>query len=92
MQGNAAAIRGGVQIDSQRATRDDPNMAAIQVQSHCATCGTLMPHNAVTTNHILHLLMSVFTIGIWVVVWLVVTVKNADAPITCAKCGTKRKR
>ena len=36
-----------------------------------------------TTNHILHLLLSVFTFGFWVPVWLLVTVSNANERKKC---------
>ena len=29
------------------------------------------------TSHVLHLLLSVFTLGIWVPVWVIVTLSNA---------------
>ena len=29
------------------------------------------------TSHVLHLLLSVFTLGIWVPVWIIVTLSNA---------------
>ena len=29
------------------------------------------------TSHVLHLLLSVFTLGIWVPVWIIVTMSNA---------------
>ncbi len=61
-----------------------------QLSLQCAKCDAVMPHNAAVTNHILHLLMSLFTIGIWLVVWLVVAVKNADTKAKCVKCGTER--
>jgi hypothetical protein len=31
---------------------------------------------AAETNHILHLILSVLTFGIWVVVWILVTLNN----------------
>ncbi len=31
-----------------------------------------------TTNHVLHLLLSIFTAGFWVIVWILVAVSNSS--------------
>ncbi len=38
----------------------------------CARCGIQTMHMREEPNHVLHLLLSVFTIGIWLPVWVVV--------------------
>lgn len=40
------------------------------------------------TNHILHLLLSVFTLGLWLIVWIGVTVKFGGW--RCSVCGSAR--
>lgn len=38
-----------------------------------------------TPNHILHLLLSVVTMGIWIIVWLLVSA--VASPFRCPQCG-----
>lgn len=45
------------------------------------------------TNHVLHALLSVLTLGIWVLVWITVAVSNRyTAPVLCTRCGARIKR
>lgn len=53
-----------------------------------------MQHNAAKivmfkTNHVLHLLLSLISAGIWIPVWLIVTLSNA---IERAKANSKIKK
>jgi len=41
-----------------------------------------------TPNHVLHLLLSLLTAGLWIPVWLVLTLVAAGA-YRCPKCGGK---
>lgn len=41
-----------------------------------------------TLNHILHLLLSVFTGGLWLVVWLLLIMRHTD-DTRCVECGRK---
>jgi hypothetical protein len=42
-----------------------------------------------TTNHLLHLLLSVVTAGVWVIVWLLVGIRNDLGSYRCPSCGAK---
>jgi hypothetical protein len=42
-----------------------------------------------TPNHILHLLLSVVTFGMWLPVWLVISLLNEFDPWLCPNCGSK---
>lgn len=45
------------------------------------------------TNNVLHGLLSLFTLGIWVIVWILVAVSNKSSqPWRCTVCGTQIKR
>ncbi|QIG68732.1 hypothetical protein EVB67_082 [Rhizobium phage RHph_TM3_3_14B] len=41
-----------------------------------------------TPNHVLHLLLSVFSAGFWIPVWLVVTLLAGGA-YKCPRCGAR---
>ena len=53
----------------------------------CARCGVQTMHVQEKPNHVLHLLLSVFTIGIWLPVWALVGFLG-ERP-RCAVCGRK---
>jgi hypothetical protein len=57
---------------------------------NCRTCGKATMHLVARPNHILHLLLSVVTAGLWIIVWLLVGLKEKKA--TCTVCGTRYKR
>lgn len=37
-------------------------------------------------NHVLHLLLSIVTAGLWLIVWLVIA---TGGHFTCGECGTR---
>jgi hypothetical protein len=45
-------------------------------------------HGSIKTNHILHLLISILTVGIWVPVWVWVSYRDSQTPSICSICGT----
>ncbi len=47
-----------------------------------------MPHKQQTVSHVLHLLVSVFTLGIWLLAWAWVAVTSDDTA-QCVKCGRR---
>jgi len=66
-------------------------MGAVQLQLHCANCNALMPHTKKTPNHVLHLLLTLFTAGLWLVVWILIALSASGAgEARCGKCGTVR--
>lgn len=62
-------------------------MATTQMQLGCARCQAVTPHNVETANHALHLLLSVFTLGLWLLVWIF-AVAGSGKTGTCVRCGT----
>lgn len=52
----------------------------------CARCGPMKLERK-GTNHILHFLITVCTIGVWLIVWLGLTVKFGGW--RCSTCGSK---
>ncbi|VGO22707.1 hypothetical protein [Pontiella sulfatireligans] len=57
---------------------------------YCADCDTVTKCEARTPSHILHLLLSIITAGLWVIVWVLLILK----PLAwrCASCGSSRIR
>lgn len=61
-------------------------MAIEQKQIFCQRCNELVPADYEKVSHILHLLLSVVTGGLWLVVWLwLIIFKGKKA--TCVRCG-----
>lgn len=41
------------------------------------------------TTHVLHVLLSVCTCGLWLPIWLLVGVSDASQPYRCPYCGSR---
>lgn len=64
-------------------------MATNQVMSYCKTCKKQTTHLQPATSHVLHFLMSLVTMGIWIIAWFLIGQSNASQK-TCNQCGTVR--
>lgn len=49
-----------------------------------------MPHNQQTPNHVVHALVSLFLIGLWIPVWILIALGSGNEPAACVKCGNRR--
>ena len=58
-----------------------------QVMKKCSECRKPTIHIQPKTSHVLHLLLSLITVGIWVPVWLLIALNNSSQA-TCTACGT----
>ena len=54
--------------------------------AYCPQCGRQVLAKQETPSHILHLLLTIFTGGLWIIVWIAVSVR--DRPWRCSQCGT----
>lgn len=61
-------------------------MGSTQMMQHCASCARPTLHVQKTPNHVLHLLLSVFTLGVWVPVWIIVSLTKQKP--RCTICGS----
>ena len=61
-------------------------MGLRQSQFYCPRCGEARLFQREGTNHVLHLLLSVVTGGLWLVVWVVCGLSSK--PWRCIACGT----
>jgi len=68
-------------------------MAQQQRQAYCHRCGKYRLHTrqATETHHVLHVLITLFTCGVWLLIWfldiLVTGFDNARKPYLCSVCG-----
>lgn len=62
---------------------------ASHVQRYCPTCERMVLALKDRTNHILHLLMSVVTVGLWLPVWLIAGIRSDHRKPLCSVCGGK---
>lgn len=63
-------------------------MATKHKQGFCKDCEKLVPVTSPGTNHILHLLLSIITAGIWVIIWILAAISSG--PWRCSICGGKK--
>jgi hypothetical protein len=61
-----------------------------QLQLQCAKCDAIQPHNQPTPNHVVHALVSLFALGLWVPVWIIIAMGSGNAEATCVKCNNRR--
>jgi len=57
-------------------------------RKHCAVCEEMRKVTRPGCNHILHFLLSIFTCGLWIIVWIGSAVQIGGW--RCDTCGSKR--
>ena len=62
-------------------------MADEKRSGHCPSCNKRVVVFRKGTNHILHLLLSIVTFGVWLIVWFGSAVKFGGW--RCTECGSK---
>lgn len=62
-------------------------MSATQAMMPCKHCGRPTLHLVEKPNHILHLILSIVTLGAWLIVWLGVGLHTRDQDEICTICG-----
>lgn len=60
-----------------------------QTMMECKQCRKNTLHLQPSTSHVLHLLLSVLTMGVWLVVWFLVA-QNNKGQGQCTECGKRR--
>ena len=55
---------------------------------YCRHCNKNVMTQKNTPNHLLHLILSVFTLGLWVIVWLLLILGHIGGS-RCTECGHK---
>jgi hypothetical protein len=64
-------------------------MALAQTSGWCNVCQQQRMMTKPKINHVLHLILTVITIGLWGLVWLTLAIINMDKSYRCSQCGTK---
>jgi len=60
------------------------------VRRFCPDCGSMRPFEKATVNHVLHLVLSLITLGAWLLVWGFLVGLNVLCPYRCRVCGKAR--
>ena len=63
-------------------------MAQKQAGRYCAHCQKNVMATGTTTNHLLHFILSLFTFGFWILVWILVSVGKIGG-YRCTQCGSR---
>ena len=61
-------------------------MPTTNVMTNCSKCQKKTLHIEQKLNHILHLLLSVVTAGVWLIVWILLALFH-DKKTQCTVCG-----
>ena len=59
------------------------------IPRYCPTCGENTKHVHNGPNHVLHLLMAIVTGGLWIVVWILLSI---GYKFVCDRCGALNKK
>ncbi len=65
-------------------------MGAQEARGFCKTCKEDVLIRRQGANHVLHLLLTLLTAGLWVIVWLLAAVKVGGW--RCTRCGRRVRR
>lgn len=62
-------------------------MSQKQKSGYCPHCDRRMLAIGNKPNHLLHFFLTLFTLGLWLLVWLLVTIGSVGG-YRCTHCGT----
>ncbi|MCF8721233.1 hypothetical protein J2S31_002131 [Nitrospina gracilis Nb-211] len=60
-----------------------------QIMNHCKLCDKKTLHVGPSTSHVLHLLLTLLTMGVWVFMWILVAANNTTKT-QCTVCGRNK--
>ena len=58
----------------------------------CETCDRVTVHQDGEVSHILHLLLSLITVGCWLPIWFLIVIARDLSRLRCASCGMVARR
>jgi DNA-directed RNA polymerase subunit RPC12/RpoP len=67
-------------------------MATAQITAECSYCRSKRLFTKSGPSHVLHLILSVLTVGLWLPVWVIIVVLGALTPYRCQSCGKAKLR
>ena len=62
-------------------------MGVVKAQRYCPEDDRMVLAEKQTPNHLLHLLLTILTAGIWGIIWLLMSLNTAANPYQCPICG-----
>ncbi len=60
-----------------------------QVMMYCKVCEDSTVHVQPSTSHLLHLILSLITLGLWIFIWILVALNNITQA-QCTACGVQK--
>ena len=90
-EGNSTASSCDTPAADQTVKTEVPFVSGIisdQARRYCAHCRKQVIAMTVTPRHLLHFLLSLFTCGLWIPVWILLAVAKRGA-CRCPLCGTR---
>lgn len=64
-------------------------MAETCIERFCATCGRKTGHRRRCASHVLHLLLTLLTLGFWLPLWILAGLCSYTEHAYCIACGTR---
>ncbi len=62
-------------------------MSTHQTMMRCKACGKQTVHIQERANHVLHLLLTLLSLGVWIPIWFLCSLSG---PPRCTSCGRKK--
>ncbi len=62
-------------------------MGVSKLQRYCTDCEQHVLGEKNSPNHVLHLLLTLVTVGFWGFIWVFTMVVDAFTPYRCPQCG-----
>ncbi len=75
---------GGITVKGRFAVSD------ATIKRYCKQCEAYRMFIRPRPNHILHLLLSVFTVGLWLPIWLLIGFLTVLKPFRCPVCTSNK--
>lgn len=63
-------------------------MGVVQSSNYCLVCNRQSMFQKQKINHVLHFVISLFTFGLWIPVWITLAIINGAKSNRCATCGS----
>ena len=64
-------------------------MGMQETSKYCKSCNKQVLARKKGTNHILHLLLTLLTGGLWLLIWILCGISNGLSSWRCSFCGKK---
>src|SRR5215213_8655634 len=62
-------------------------MAIEQASFQCPQCQQQRLFTRQGTNHVIHLLVTLFLCGLWIPIWILIAIDAGNKPFFCSQCG-----